>query len=107
MCATVEGGNQESLPVNRTGPETKAARAAIGGRQLRVYTYGGADGNGAKGVWGAAGWGVHAVEVAPGEAPTIRADLWGPVVTDEADRFFWERPRGRTTPASCAASAKA
>ena len=34
------------------------------------------------------------VEVAPGEAPTIRADLWGPVVTDETDRFFCGATRG-------------
>jgi hypothetical protein len=94
MCAKVEGSSTESLPVYRTGPETEAALEAIGGRQLRVYTDGGADGNGAKGVWGAAGWGVHVVEVAPGEAPTIRADLWGSVVTDEVDRFFCGATRG-------------
>eukprot|EP01052_Picozoa_sp_SAG31_P021412 SAG31_NODE_1655_length_7621_cov_3.211912_1_plen_380_part_00 len=94
MCAAVEGNSKESLPVNRTGPETEAALEAIGGRQLRVYTDGGADGNGAKGVWGAAGWGVHVIEVATGEAPRVRADLWGPVVTDENDEFFCGANKG-------------
>ena len=46
MCAAVEGSSKESLPVNRSGPETEAALTAIGGRQLRVYTDGGADGVG-------------------------------------------------------------
>ena len=41
-----------SLPVNLTGEKTGAALEQIGGHQLRLA---GCDGNGANGVWGAAG----------------------------------------------------
>ena len=96
MCAAVEADSKESLPVNRTGAETEAALSDIGGSQLRVYTDGGADGNGARGIWGAAGWGVHVLEVPEEEdvERTVRADLWGPVVTEEADVFFCGADRG-------------
>lgn len=96
MCAAVEADSKESLPVNRTGAETEAALSDIGGSQLRVYTDGGADGNGARGIWGAAGWGVHVLEVPVEEdvERTVRADLWGPVVTEEADVFFCGADRG-------------
>ena len=49
MCAAIEGGSKGSLPVNRTAAETVAALQKIGGKQIRVYTDGGADGNGANG----------------------------------------------------------
>jgi ribonuclease HI len=58
----------------------EAKLAAIGGDQLRCYTDGGCDGNGAGGVWGASGWGVHVLGVPPA---AVRAEMWGPVVIDD------------------------
>ena len=51
---------------------------------------------GARGEWGVAGWGVHVLDVPEEEdaESTIRADLWGPVVTEEADVFFCGATRG-------------
>jgi hypothetical protein len=68
MCAVVEG---------------KSELAAIGGDQLRCFTDGGCDGNGAGGVWGASGWGVHVLDVPP---PPVRAEMWGPVVLSSTIR---------------------
>ena len=46
MCAVVEGKSGLGLSAN-TAEETEAELAAIGGDQLRCYTDGGCDGNGA------------------------------------------------------------
>ena len=94
MCAAIEGGSKGSLPVNRTRAETEAALQRIGGNQIRIYTDGGADGNGANEFWGAAGWGVHVLEVPEDEQSKVRAELWGPVVTEEADTYFCGATKG-------------
>ena len=56
MCAALAGKGGNALPVN-TEEETRIALAKIKEPALRCYTDGGCDGNGAKGHWGAAGWG--------------------------------------------------
>ena len=81
MCSKVEGKTGIGLPAN-TAEETAAKLAEIGGVQLRCYTDGGADGNGAKGVWGAAGWGAHVLLARDGGDTEVKADLWGLVETD-------------------------
>jgi ribonuclease HI/exonuclease III len=73
----------EPPPANQkanTAAETIAKLAEIV-HGLRVYTDGGCDGNGQRGVWGKAGWGVHVVEVLPDGTNNPMADLWGPVIT--------------------------
>jgi len=102
MCAALEGCGGGSLPVNLTAEKTDAALEQIGGHQLRLYTDGGCDGNGANGVWGAAGWGVHVLEWSPlAEPPTltraesiVRADLWGPVETGAESDWFCGAEKG-------------
>jgi ribonuclease HI len=78
MCVMVDGMSGLGLPAN-TAEETEVEMAAIGGDQLRCYTNGGCDGNGAGGVWCASGWGVHVQGVPP---PVVRVEMWGPVVND-------------------------
>jgi ribonuclease HI len=90
MCAAVEGKSGLGLSAN-TAEETEAELAAIGGDQLRCYTDGGCDGNGAGGVWGASGWGVHVLGVPP---PAVRAEMWGPVVIDDDSGWFCGATRG-------------
>ena len=79
MCAVVEGKSGLELSAN-TVEETEVEMAAIGGDQLHCYTDGGCDGNGARGVWGALGWGVHVLGVPP---PVVRVEMWGLVVIDD------------------------
>eukprot|EP01050_Picozoa_sp_SAG11_P006942 SAG11_NODE_562_length_8523_cov_38.875356_1_plen_262_part_00 len=95
LCAELEGGGKGSLPVNRTAEETEVALTEIGGQQLRIYTDGGCDGNGADGEWGAARWGAHVLEWSPDQADSeVRADLWGPVDTDESSVWFCGAEQG-------------
>ena len=54
-------------------------------------TYSEHDGNGAGGVWGASGWGVHVLGVPP---PAVRAEMWGPVVIDNDSVWFCGATRG-------------
>ena len=65
------------------------------GLALRCYTDGGCDGNGAKGIWGAAGWGAHILAVnVEGEKEKIEAELWGPVETDPGSPWWCGAQRG-------------
>eukprot|EP01050_Picozoa_sp_SAG11_P004504 SAG11_NODE_290_length_11190_cov_12.004872_3_plen_221_part_00 len=61
MCAEVEGKSGHGLPTN-TPEQTEQQLTVIGGDQIRGYTDGGFDGNGAGGIRGAAGWGAHIIE---------------------------------------------
>ena len=81
-----EGGTKRA---NSTA-DTKRLIDALPSNSILAYTDGGCDGNGAKGVWGKAGWGawicrklIHTNNVSYAAA----ADLWGPVVTDPSDPF--------------------
>ena len=56
-----------------------------------MHTDGGCDGNGAGGVWGASGWGVHVLGVPP---PAVRAEMWSPVVIDNDSIWFCEATWG-------------
>ena len=94
MCAALAGKGENALPVN-TEEETRTALAEIKEPALRCYTDGGCDGNGAKGKWGAAGWGAHILAVnAEGEKEKISAELWGPVVTDPGSSWWCGAQRG-------------
>ena len=81
-----EGGTKRA---NSTA-DTKRLIDALPSNSILAYTDEGCDGNGAKGVWGKAGWGawicrklIHTNNVSYAAA----ADLWGPVVTDPSDPF--------------------
>ena len=94
MCAALAGKRGNALPVN-TEEETRTALAEIKEPALRCYTDGGCDGNGAKGKWGAAGWGAHILAVnAAGEKEETAAELWGPVVTDPGSPWWCGAQRG-------------
>ena len=94
MCAALAGKGGNALPVN-TEEETRTALAEIKEPALRCYTDGGCDGNGAKGIWGAAGWGAHILAVnAEGESEKIEAELWGPVETDPGFSWWCGTQRG-------------
>ena len=94
MCAALAGKGGNALPVN-TEEETRTALAEIKEPALRCYTDGGCDGNGAKGIWGAAGWGAHILAVnAEGEREKIEAELWGPVETDPGSSWWCGAQRG-------------
>jgi hypothetical protein len=95
MCAAVESKLDLGLSAN-TAEETKAELAAIGSDRHRCYTDGGCDENGAGGVWGASGWGLHVLGVPP---PAVRAEIWGPVVIDD-DSICTILPYIRGTPES-------
>ena len=84
MCVAVEGKSGLGPSAN-TVEETEVELAAIGGDQLRCYTDSGCDENGAGGIWGASGWGVHVLGVPP---PAVRAEMWGPVVIDDDSIWF-------------------
>ena len=65
---------------------------------LLVYSDGGADGNGAGGVWGASGFGVcvarKGIGWTPSSEPYILDEYFGPVVTDATDPFYLGATRG-------------
>jgi hypothetical protein len=67
--------NAADMPVNRkanTAKQTAAELADIE-HELRIYSDGGCDGNGAGGKWGASGWGVHvSLVTADGSMAMIR-----------------------------------
>ena len=97
----VASGERTRTKVNPTSAETEAALADIQHR-YRLYTDGGCDDNGAGGVDGAAGWGVHVREATTvaslfaGETAmttTAVADLWGRVELDEGSEFYHGCPR--------------
>ena len=76
MCVALAGKGGNALPVNAE-EETRTVLAEIIEPALRCYTDGGCDGNGAKGQWGAAGWGAHILSVnADGEKEKVEAELW-------------------------------
>eukprot|EP01050_Picozoa_sp_SAG11_P007900 SAG11_NODE_673_length_7803_cov_58.625000_3_plen_121_part_00 len=62
MCAQIEGKSGQGFATN-TAQQTAIQLEEIGEEQIRCYTDGGCDGNGAGGVWGAAGWGAHILRV--------------------------------------------
>ena len=94
MCAALAGKGGNALPVN-TEEETRIALAKIKEPALRCYTDGGCDGNGAKGHWGAAGWGAHILAVnAEGEKEKVEAELWGPVETYPGSSWWCGAQRG-------------
>ena len=63
---------------------TAAKIEALPKNTILAYTDGGCDGNGARGSWGAAGWGAWLCD----KSKKSIADLWGPVVTDPNDQFY-------------------
>ena len=77
------------MPAN-TPEETQLQLEAIGGNQIRCYTDGGCDGNGAGGEWGAAGWGAHILEY----DHRVRAEMWGPVETDSSSVWYAGAAKG-------------
>ena len=61
----------------------------------RLYTDGGVNRNKETGEWGTAGWGAHVIAVdAENSSTTVRADLFGPVVTDSSSAWFQGATRG-------------
>ena len=65
---------------------------------LLLYSDGGANGNGAGGVWGDAGFGVCAArknsDWSPSSEPNILDEYFGPVVIDAADPYYLGAERG-------------
>ena len=78
----------------REAAETAGALAELPTGARIIYTDGGCDGNGANGVWGAAGWGLCALEKMDEGDPEVRAEMWGPVVTDASDEYYCHCDRG-------------
>ena len=63
--------------------------------QIRCYTDGGCDGNGAGGRWGAAGWGAHILRTTEAnDEASVCAELWGPVETDPDSVWYCGAERG-------------
>ena len=60
----------------REAAETAAALATLPTGARIIYTDGGCDGNGANGTWGAAGWGMCALEKMEEGGPKVRAEMW-------------------------------
>ena len=82
-----------SVKANRV-EETAAALVDID-HKWWIYSDGGCDGNGAKGHWGAAGWGAHILAVnAEGEKEKVEAELWGPIETDPGSSWWCGAQRG-------------
>ena len=79
--------NTEGPTKANTAAETAKLLAELPIGAVLLYTDGGCDGNGAKGVWGAAGWGCSIRQkVATNRYKTL-AELWGPVVTDSSSPY--------------------
>ena len=72
----------ESVKAN-TVEETAAALVSIV-HKWRIYSDGGYDGNGAKGVWGKAGYGAAIYLVQDDGSVKESSDLCGPVVTESS-----------------------
>jgi len=102
-------------PTDRERKEKRKKRAAKASTQIRantaaeteakvkaaeptllIYTDGGADGNGSKGVWGESGWGavVYLGVVDADGQPIEIANLYGPIATDPASVWFAGATRG-------------
>ena len=79
-------GQHGSVKAN-TAEETEALIKELPDGAILAYSDGGCDGNGAKGIWGKAGWGVWICRKAASARIGI-ADMWGPVVTDPNDDFY-------------------
>jgi ribonuclease HI len=61
---------------------------------LRIYSDGGCGGNGAKGVWGASGFGVAIYIVQP-DGPVVEiSNLYGPVVIDVQSEWWMGAEKG-------------
>jgi ribonuclease HI len=78
----------------REAAETAAALATLPTGARIIYTDGGCDGNGANGTWGAAGWGMCALEKMEEGGPEVRAEMWGPIVTEASDEYYCHCARG-------------
>ena len=75
--------------------EETAAELAAKPHRWRIYTDGGCDESGKGEESGAAGWGVYIVEVdAESGELTLKAHLWGPVVTDVKSKWWMGAARG-------------
>ena len=82
-----KNSNTEGPTKANTAAETAKLLAELPIGAVLLYTDGGCDGNGAKGVWGAAGWGCTIRQkVATNRYKTL-AELWGPVVTDSSSPY--------------------
>jgi len=90
------GNGKFQMQKANTAAETAAEIEALPPDTILAYTDGGCDGNGAGGVWGAAGWGAWIAQKMTSRSLLHTrsgnllplADLWGPVPTDETDDFF-------------------
>jgi ribonuclease HI len=94
MCAQIEGKSGQGFARN-TAQQTAQQLAEIGEVQIRCYTDGGCDGNGAGGRWGAAGWGAHILRTTEAnDEASVCAELWGPVETDPDSVWYCGAERG-------------
>ena len=82
----------ESVKAN-TVEETAAALANIV-HKWRIYSDGGCDGNGAKGIWGKAGYGAAIYLVQDDGSVKEISDLCGPVVTESSSVWWMGAERG-------------
>jgi hypothetical protein len=76
-----------------TAEETAVALVEID-HKWRIYSDGGCDGNGAKGVWGASGFGTAIYLVQDDGSVKEVSDLCGPVVTEAASVSWMGAKRG-------------
>ena len=84
LVKTIAGEGSHNTERASTAAETQEQIDALPSDSLLAYTDGGCDGNGARGIWGKAGWGVWICS----KRRTPLADMWGPVVIDPHDKFF-------------------
>ena len=83
---------RKSVTAN-TAEETAAALLNTA-HSWRIYSDEGCDGNGAKGIWGKAGYGAVIYACGTDGTVTEVADLYGPVVTDVQSEWFMGAVKG-------------
>ena len=74
--------------------EETAAALLNTAHSWRIYSDGGCDGNGAKGIWGKARYGAVIYACGTDGTVTEVADLYGPVVTDVQSEWFMGAVKG-------------
>ena len=90
----VYAGKEAGQSVKANTAEETAAALAEMEHGWRIYSDGGCDGNGAKGVWGASGFGVVIYRVQPDGSVVEIGNLYGPVVTAVQSEWWMGAEKG-------------
>ena len=84
-------GKPKHVPTKaNTAEETKALLDALPIGAILMYTDGGCDGNGARGIYGKAGWGLSIRKKINNWTSETLAELWGPVVVTKDNSPYCE-----------------